>query len=134
MRRVKRGEAVVNTAPRKLHNGRHRRKKTLTAAAHHAEETTVKATLWLGLRLYEEGCLDEDTTAHRVVAVGRAREVAALRTAGLRTQIVRFAWTARSHGRVLSMWGHSAWQQATAWTPRGRSARHGDRVEDDGLG
>jgi hypothetical protein len=121
MRRVKRGEAVVNTAPRKLHNGRHRRKKTLTAAAHHAEETTVKATLWLGLRLYEEGCLDEDTTARRVVAVGRAREVAALRTAGLRTQI---AWASFIHVGTQCMATSdgmdAAWPLCPPWRPRGR--------------
>jgi hypothetical protein len=119
----------VNTAPRKMYSGRCQRKKMLTAAAHHTEETTAKAMLRLGLRLCEEGCLDEDTTAHRVVAVGRAREVAALRTVGLRTQTVRFAWTARPRGRALS-----AWEQAAAWTPRGHSARHGGGVEEDGLG
>jgi uncharacterized membrane protein len=132
MRREKRGE--LNTAPRKMYNGRRRRKKTLMSAAHHTEETTAKATLQLGLRLCEEGCLDEDTIACRVVAVGRAREVAVLQTAGLEMQTLLFAWTARPRGRALSARGHGAWQQAAAWTPRGRSVRHGGRMEEDGLG
>jgi hypothetical protein len=110
--------------------------------AHHAEEMTTKAALWLGLHLCEGGGGSWTRTRQLVgwwqsSRHGRRRRF----EPPVRTRTGRFAWAARQHWRVLSAQGRGAtapigqrgrdtqgreqkngiaWTLWPTWRPRGR--------------